>query len=576
MTKIIELLIIALLLSVASASATTVYCDNCTDCSQKIQNASLGDTVRLTQDIINCAGTCIDFDGADLITFDGGGHIIDGIDSYSYYGIQLYTYACNNVVMNCTISDFRHGVYLFTASYNTIRNVTAVSNVDSGICILYSRETTIKDCVLEENKCEDFYFRPNMINDCNTTLINVTGSGGRPIGFYNSMVNISDVEFSALYICNADRATFYNVTVYGSDILNNNAIRLYYTDLATLVNINSINNFMGIGLHSSDGCVVYDSDFSENHHYNIFVSTSNSNVFENVVSNSSGQCGMYLYHSSMNDVLNSTMCSSQFGLRLDTSPYSKIKGSYFTGNEYGISMGKSYTNLIYNNYFDNTYNVNIGTGYANNWNTTNRTETNIISGPYIGGNYWNDYIGFPTSATGFGEQPHVIGIDNIDYLPLVPVGYPQMYIRNGGYDLNVSETWQYMVTCRNASGIDVDCGELTWNSSNEAVGVVDNANFTALAAGSTNITVTGFCGMTDEIVQNVTDFHGICGDVDCDEFVTINDVIDTYMHVVNQSYQLSSYWAANVDGDEYTTINDVIEIYLHVVNQSHQLYCTGN
>ena len=577
MTKITRRLFITLLfvalLSVAHVSATTVYCHNCTDCTNKIQSAELGDTVILTEDIIDHAGTCIDFGGADLITFDGGGHIIDGIDSYSYYGIYLPSYSCNDVVTNCTISDFRHGVYLFTSSHNEVSNITAFSNLGGGICILYSQENEIKDCLLEENKGEDFYFRPNIINDCDTTLINVTGSGGRQIGFYEGLANVSDMEFSALYICNSAGSTFDNITVSGSDTIHNNAIRIYFACDGTLSNVSSTNNMMGIGLMSANGWTIRDSDFSNSHHYNIFVDVGFRNIFENIVSNSSNQCGMYLYHAPENTMRGSMIGTNPIGIRLDTSPDTVIQDSWIVGNYVnGISGGHSEGTLIYNNYFDNTDNV--GSYFDGTWNITPILGTNIIGGEWIGGNYWNDYNGEDTDCDGFGEIPYDT-LCGIDYLPLVhecnPV-FTGMFIRNYGQTLRVHDVFEFLPTCRNETGFDIECGEVLWCSSNTTVGTIDGANLTCLAVGTTNITAFWY-DETDTILQPIIEAPE-CGDVDCDGVVTVNDVTDTYLHVVNPYYQLVSYWASDTDGDEYTTVNDVIEIYLHVVNPSHQLYCT--
>jgi hypothetical protein len=281
-----------------------------------------------------------------------------------------------------------------------------------------------------------------------------------------------------------------------------------------------------------------------------------------------------------------------------------------------------------------------------------------------------------------------------------------MFIRNGGYDLVVGDVFEYLVTCINESGSYVDCGEMSWNSSNVTVGTMDGANITCLAVGSTNINVTGF-NLTDEIIQvviaapsginnvtmssddyyvpecgstvvevrmnssngveewmaviefdpnvvnitgvnfsdtvsnmlgmwshngsyivawgmssymdpvsgdwrlvnitvegngtGVTDlefnesecflaegeipvFHNVtweggsiqcvgCGDVDCDNRVTINDVVETYFKVINPSHVIGFDWAADVDNDNRITINDVVEIYFKVINPSHTLNC---
>ena len=90
-------------------------------------------------------------------------------------------------------------------------------------------------------------------------------------------------------------------------------------------------------------------------------------------------------------------------------------------------------NHIYNNNFNNTVNVNFGSNVeSNNWNTTKTSRTNIIGGPYIGGNYWATPAGNGFSQTnsdangdGISEKPYSLNGVNVDYLPLSkPLKFP--------------------------------------------------------------------------------------------------------------------------------------------------------
>ncbi|MCK5476755.1 MAG: right-handed parallel beta-helix repeat-containing protein, partial [Candidatus Aenigmarchaeota archaeon] len=227
------------------------YCNNCTDCSEKIQNANYGDTVRLTANITNHDGTCIEFNDADGIIFDGGNHLIDGDEDTNGYGISLAGYSNSNTLINCKITGFYHGIYLNTASHNTMQNITAYSN-RNGIAIFYSGYNKIRDCILQENSRHDFYFVPNTLSNCDNTLVNVTSSGNRPISFYNQSVNLQDQEFSAIYLCNADNSVLNNITIKGSDIRKNNGLRIYYTDNSNMTDVVSSDNYEGINIDNSD------------------------------------------------------------------------------------------------------------------------------------------------------------------------------------------------------------------------------------------------------------------------------------------------------------------------------------
>lgn len=487
------LVIIILLLMCGTASAAVIECINCSDCNEKIQSASIGDIVRLTADITDFDGTCIDFADKDGIVFDGSGHTIDGIDSYSYYGIYLPRNSDHNAIKNCTITDFRAGIYLYHASHNAIQNITAYSNRESGITLLYGDHNTICDCLLEENGYYDFHFRPNGLGDCDNILINITGSGGRSIGYYNQNVDLHDLEFSALYLCDADDSTLDNILIKGSDNKRNNGMRLYFTNDSILMNITSSNNSNGINLGDSHHNIIKNVVCKYNRNSAIFTRESSHNTIEDTVTSSGSQCGIYLFHSPDNVLTNVTTKENSFaGVYIDGGESTIINDSHISNNYCGLNIGSDY-NLIYNNkIFDNQQDVDFAKNvdhdtYTNTWNITPTTGTNIVGRPYFGGNYWGNYTGNDTDGDGLGDQPYsVIGDINIDYHPLTIL---------------------------------------------------------------------------------------ICGDVDCNGYVSANDVVETYRRAVDPNHPLMSVWAADVDGNGYVSANDVVEIYRRAVNPDHPLNC---
>jgi parallel beta-helix repeat protein len=106
----------------------------------------------------------------------------------------------------------------------------------------------------------------------------------------------------------------------------------------------------------------------------------------------------------------------------------QIYSNYFLEGSYGITFygPTTHDNLIYNNYFSDdlvygAYGEYAGEGYASSqiWNISKTLGTNIIGGPYIGGNYWPDYSGIDTDDDGLGNTniPH----HGLDYLPLTNI-----------------------------------------------------------------------------------------------------------------------------------------------------------
>jgi parallel beta-helix repeat protein len=104
-----------------------------------------------------------------------------------------------------------------------------------------------------------------------------------------------------------------------------------------------------------------------------------------------------------------------------------IAGNTISSNKNGYEDYTTGGNLIYNNYFNNTVNVNLqGNQKAQNtWNTNRTAGKNIIGGSGIGGNYWATPGGngfsqthFDLDGDGISEAPYSLNGVNIDNLPL--------------------------------------------------------------------------------------------------------------------------------------------------------------
>jgi parallel beta-helix repeat protein len=113
----------------AKAHGDTIECNSCSDCSAKIQSASPGDVIVLTQDITAASGiACIDFNGKGAVTFDGAGHSITNLEGVNYGIFSGYSGGSGNTFTNCEVNNFTYGLYLVYGSSNTVSNSTFYDN----------------------------------------------------------------------------------------------------------------------------------------------------------------------------------------------------------------------------------------------------------------------------------------------------------------------------------------------------------------------------------------------------------------------------------------------------------------
>lgn len=423
--KNIILFLIILIALIIPASAETRTCENITHCNQIIANATSGDIIQLTTDIYNHETHGISFKSQSGLTFDGMGHTIDGVGGYSQYGITL-RYADNNAIKNVTVSNFGTGVYVFSSNYGIIENITSSYNENAGIALMYSSPTEIRNTLLQENGVNDFDFVPLNKEDNSIELDNVTGSGNYPIGFFNTSTLVTDTTFSSLILCDADKSIFENVTVTGSSILQNNGIKIYYTEYTEFNGILSSENANGIAFYNSNENQLTNIECDHNNWYNVYMSDGLHNKIDNFSVNGSNQSGIYLHNSPGTILSNGFIYNNPTGIKLDSCGTTKINNTYLINNDIGIrSMNAmSGPNTIYNNYFDNINNIDFTDIHtiSHVW-TLKSIQTNILGNSLTGGNYWNDYHGPDQHLNGIGDIPYYVwgSSANIDYLPLVKI-----------------------------------------------------------------------------------------------------------------------------------------------------------
>ena len=287
-------------------------------------------TYTINRDYQNLAGAiAIDIRCSDVV-IDGGGHLVDGVDTAKSAGVQVHgsTPLSGVTVRNLRVTDWAQGIYYWDAR-GRIEGVTASSNTGAGIMVYVGGDgTTISGCTAENN-----------------------GIGG---------ISVSYAPGAEIASCTAR---------------------------------NNVND------------------------------------------------GVYLYSSSDAQITGSTSTgNSMSGIALLGSSTARIRGvsvsdCVVTANgKTGIYMTRAEANTVANNRIGNTRNTLFeGEVGANAWNTQKTAGTNIIGGPYLGGNWWSGFSETAVDADrdGFADQPNVIASGNSDALPLVPQGQNDFVIRPG-------------------------------------------------------------------------------------------------------------------------------------------------
>ncbi len=302
---------------------------------------------------------------ADNIVLDCNNAVLNGLGSNT--GIYLNN-KNNNIVKNCTVSNYNYGIYLIGSKNNVFKGNNLTGNTEHNLVVF-----------------GEFY---NDIDSSNVV-------DGKPVYYLVSehdKIVPSDAGYIALVNCS-------NITVSNISLTKQYyGILLYKTVNSTIENVDVVTNEYGIYVYYSDFNNFVNNDAYLNDQWGVYLDTSDyNNLIDNKVYFNIGNYAIHVYSSDYNKLANNNIYSNDgYGLYSCYSFYNNLTGNIFESNERDLVVRYGHYNDIDSSntvdgkpvyYWVSQHNkiVPSDAGYVALVNSSNITVSNIsLSDEYYG------------------------------------------------------------------------------------------------------------------------------------------------------------------------------------------------
>jgi parallel beta-helix repeat protein len=325
--------------------------------------------------------------------------------SNNYDGVYL-AHSSVNTVSGCFVTNNYNGIHLYESINNNISCNMVIGN-SNGISSYYSNDNKIDFNKLLDNDLGLFLEKSNGNTASSNEVLNNTYGiyaqrssynilsnnnmtsnkynfgvvGGHLFHFIHNIDTSNTVDGKPIhYLVNRkdlviDPSTYpnlgylgivnsTNINVNNLTVTNNTqGILFAYTNNSIIRNISTTSNRWGILMIESFGNTMSYCAMTTNR-YNIDLWYSHNNTINRNMMARAGADGVYLLHSSNNNIVDNNMTTNWSGIWLDISDANNITNNIITENTHGITLCYSSNNVLNgNNMTANSYNFGIN-GYS--------------------------------------------------------------------------------------------------------------------------------------------------------------------------------------------------------------------